>query len=1163
MKYIKFVLFFFLISTSAFAQRGYYVTTTGGNSAAAATYWTTPTTLQQALAAANSGDTVLIAAGKYTPHANNRNVSFVIKSGVLVKGSFDIATGKSNGNPSGSTNQLKFTILDGDIGVSGNNTDNSYHVVRIQGGNALLQAVNVINGNANGSGQDDYGAGVFVEGAGTSQLYNNSFMTCNAAQTGGEIFVSATVNLDASGLYMVGGTATNGGAIGGELSNNITISGILVLDSDATQKGGGVYINGAATVSIYTSSFREGCNAQDGAGLAFISTTNLSMGNNMVVENAATNNGGGIYIDNPDANQTILMGNLTVSNNYAVNQGDNLWLKCEKNSEISNSIFWKGTFGTRTISNTDLTNYLGTSESVYNGGGAGTKTLVYSIVNETDATDLSTKSNGIVGSTSMLYNTNPLFCDNEVSNLYMLRRSSPAKDTGSDILACATNTRSSDFVGFERTCIVDRGANEYRAIIPTRTGAWNTNAVWGSNCDCDVPTVEEVVAIYGNSNITVPANTTLPAFSVYIIGGTLDMTASNSQIDVVSRFQNQATFKEGNGTIQFISGNCNRNKNIQDNVNPYITFNNLVINGQNTTITDEAADCFLHQSVIPVGSGGCFNNATHTQIVGGTNIRIKKLLHLKVGNLFGNPSNTSILLLSDASNTAMVVNETQAACSRNSWDIFINAGNTPYTNTTVQRHTTGHASGFTGVGYHYFSSQLTNGTVAQFEPEMSVRVYGDYYWYNPTYNNLATFPNFFYYDAQTPKINMGTDNSTTGNTGGFEGGSGGQGGWKCPSAKTDALQAGRGYAVHIQQGTVVDLTGTLNNHTVNTTVYKDASGVFSGWNLLGNPYASPLDFDAFFATNSANIENALYRRIPLGTLNNVTWATYMSGVGSVSANPQNYPSQVNVAENLIALGQGFFVIAKNNNAAVSFQNTHRQGATYTNPTFYRLESSPQKLLKLALGNGTWRDESIVYFDENAQTNFESKDAFKQFNEKEVPNLFMYSLDNKPLSINGLPVFEAETYVDLAVKIDKAGKHKLEILDKKYFEDYQISVLDKSTQTKFGLDKPYELDLEKGLHKDRLVLIIEKIVQREAQGNKIPVFPNPSNDFIFVDAWKMQAANGKLKVVDLLGRVFLEKDFDKPAPNQLEKIDVQQFPQGIYIIQIQDGEQTYFNRFLKK
>ncbi len=1165
MKYLKLV-FLLLFSQSLLAQRGYYVTTTGGNPAVAATYWNIPTTLQAALNAAVSGDTVLIAAGNYLPTTtNNRNISFVVKSGVLVRGSFNSTNGNNNGTPAGSTNAALFTILDGDIGTANDASDNSYHVVRIQGGNSILQNVTIHNGNANGAGLETNGGGALVEGTGISNLTGCTFLTCNASQTGGGVFVSATASLTGTTFHITGSTANNGGGIGADVQTTLILSNINILDCDASQKGGGIYSNGASLLNLYTSVIRGDCDATDGAGLAFISTTSLSLGNNLVAENTATNHGGGVYIDNPHIDQNLLAGNLTIANNFATNQGDNLWLKCEKNSEISNSIFWKGTFATRTIADANLTNYGGTSENVYNGGGIGTKTLFYSMVNETDAANLNIRSNnGFTGSTGMLYNINPLFCDNEINNQYMLRRGSPAKDTGNDTYACTTNTRSADLHGYERTCIVDRGATEYRAIIPSRTGAWNTLAVWGSNCDCDVPTIDEVAAIHGNSQVTIPTNTTVNAFSVYIIGGTLDMTAANSQVDVVSRFQNQATFVGGEGTVQFISGNCNRNKNIQDNANPYITFNNLVLNNQNTTITDEVTDCFLHQTIIPVGGGTCYNNATHTGIVSGTNIRVKKLLHLKKGNLLGNPTNTSLTLLSTATATAMVVNETEAACSRNSWDVFTNTIGTPYTNTTVQRHVTGHASGFAGVGYHYFSSQITNGTVAQFEPEMAVRVYADYYWYSPTYTNLATFPNFFYYDAQTPKINMGTDNSTTGNTGGFEGGQGGQGGWKCPAAKTDPLTAGRGYAVHIQQGTTVDLNGTLNNHTVTATVYKDASGVFSGWNLIGNPYPSPLDFDLFFGANNANIENVAYRRIPLGTLNNVTWATYMSGVGAVSANPQAYPSQINVGENLIASGQGFFVIAKNNGVNISFQNTHRQGAIYTNPTFYRIENTKQGLLKLALGNGTWRDESIVYFDTKAKNTFESNDAFKHFNEKEVPNLFWYSEDNKQIGINGLPIFETETYVPLALKIQKAGKHRLEILDNQYFgEDYVISVLDKTSQTKFPLKTPYELDLAVGTHKDRLVLIIEKIKQNDSDQDKIPVFPNPSADQVFVDTQKMQSAKGILRVVDLTGKVFLEKEISKPQSNQVEKIDVSAFVQGIYIIQILDGDRSYFNRFLKQ
>jgi len=82
------------------------------------------TDLQDALAAAVSGDEIWVAAGTYYP-GQNRAASFHLKSGVAIYGGFppgggDFASRDWENNP---------TILSGDIGTPGNDSDHRYHVV--------------------------------------------------------------------------------------------------------------------------------------------------------------------------------------------------------------------------------------------------------------------------------------------------------------------------------------------------------------------------------------------------------------------------------------------------------------------------------------------------------------------------------------------------------------------------------------------------------------------------------------------------------------------------------------------------------------------------------------------------------------------------------------------------------------------------------------------------------------------------------------------------------------------------------------------------------------------------------------------------------------------------------------------------------------------------
>ncbi len=93
------------------------------------------TDLQSALDAVVAGDSIWVAAGTYKPSvsldgsADARTASFSLKSGVALYGGFvgvEKDLKKRSSDPA-------LTILSGDIGVAGDVTDNSYHVVYASG----------------------------------------------------------------------------------------------------------------------------------------------------------------------------------------------------------------------------------------------------------------------------------------------------------------------------------------------------------------------------------------------------------------------------------------------------------------------------------------------------------------------------------------------------------------------------------------------------------------------------------------------------------------------------------------------------------------------------------------------------------------------------------------------------------------------------------------------------------------------------------------------------------------------------------------------------------------------------------------------------------------------------------------------------------------------
>jgi predicted outer membrane repeat protein len=266
--------------------------------------WTNAyTSLQSALGAAQSGDQVWVAEGTYKPTSGiDRTVSFTIPDGVAVYGGFagtETQLGQRNvvQNP---------TILSGDIGTPGDNSDNSYHVVTTgsDGASTILDGFTITAGNANGdSSQDQHFGGGLYNDNGSPTLTNLTF-SGNSATVGG------------GGLYNFTGSPT---------LTNVTFSG-----NSASYDGGGLYSEyGSATLTNVTFS---GNSATEGGGLASGGSPRLT---NVTFSGNSASYGGGLYSSSGSPTLT----NVTFSADSASYYGGGLYNPGGR-ATLTNCILW-------------------------------------------------------------------------------------------------------------------------------------------------------------------------------------------------------------------------------------------------------------------------------------------------------------------------------------------------------------------------------------------------------------------------------------------------------------------------------------------------------------------------------------------------------------------------------------------------------------------------------------------------------------------------------------------------------------------------------------------------------------------------------------------------------------------------------------------------------
>ncbi|HOT92631.1 MAG TPA: choice-of-anchor Q domain-containing protein, partial [Anaerolineae bacterium] len=273
--------------------------------------WGNACTLQTALTGAVSGDEIWVKAGTYTPGSARTDSFRIERNNVQLYGGF--------AGTETARNQRDWvahpTILSGDIGTVGNNSDNAYHVVYVNGvtyenitSATVIDGFTITAGNANGSSPDNSGGGLYCNGAGSGHA-------CSPTLTN-VTFSSNTATYYGGGMYNDG---LNGGTSSPTLTN-VTFSG-----NTATYYGGGMYndgLNGGTSSPTLTNVTFSGNSARWGGGMLNYGsggTSSPTLTNVTFSGNTATYYGGGMLNYGSGGNGRPTLSNCILWGNTAPN----------------------------------------------------------------------------------------------------------------------------------------------------------------------------------------------------------------------------------------------------------------------------------------------------------------------------------------------------------------------------------------------------------------------------------------------------------------------------------------------------------------------------------------------------------------------------------------------------------------------------------------------------------------------------------------------------------------------------------------------------------------------------------------------------------------------------------------------------------------------------
>jgi hypothetical protein len=320
----------FLSPTIVLSQTIWYVNQNVSGGSQNGTSWANAfPELQQALAMASPSDAIWVAAGTYKPtNGTSRGVSFNLVNGTQVYGGF---TGSETALGQRDT-EINETILSGDIGMPGINTDNSYHVVHGKGldDSTILDGFIVTGGYSFGeftpSASDGLGAGILLEGApglaNSRPLIANCRFERNYAYLGGALCttwedpdhpeqgknlvnpVLLQCEFNHNRAYLYGGAMYINSPSG--VADTFMLEHCIIADNYAyIGEGGGIYFNQTANSNTHmTSCVFERDTGQLGGGIYYQGLTPAMNISTLVLDSCVfrknvSPEGGGIFYVGP------------------------------------------------------------------------------------------------------------------------------------------------------------------------------------------------------------------------------------------------------------------------------------------------------------------------------------------------------------------------------------------------------------------------------------------------------------------------------------------------------------------------------------------------------------------------------------------------------------------------------------------------------------------------------------------------------------------------------------------------------------------------------------------------------------------------------------------------------------------------------------------------
>ena len=360
---------------------------------------------------------------------------------------------------------------------------------------------------------------------------------------------------------------------------------------------------------------------------------------------------------------------------------------------------------------------------------------------------------------------------------------------------------------------------------------------------------------------------------------------------------------------------------------------------------------------------------------------------------------------------------------------------------------------------------------------------------------------------------------------------------------TATFTSGKGYGIrasNTHSSTILTpfsgtFTGVPNNGTIPFTLSMN-SVVADSYNLVGNPYPSPISVAAFLAENSSKIDGTLYFYAHTLTmladgsfpLNSTNYSAWNNGTGTAAtrATTGDYHTATPTTPNgIVQVGQGF-IIQATAPGIINFTNAMRVGNN-DNQFFRTTEIEKHRLwLNLATEAGADINQIAVAYVEGAT---QAADTFDGLSFGNTGGFLSSKINGADYVIQGrgLP-FDSNDIVTLGFKATTAGNYQIILTNKDglFLGNQDVFVRDNVMGIEHNIKvSPYVFTSAAGTFDARFQLVYTQMLGTPSTGftpNSVIVYKNP--DWFHVNTRGITMKS--IQVFDISGRlIFKQSDIN--------------------------------------